>query len=708
MRIKQIIYIAALGFLASCSEDITGIVSEESHDAIILRAGICDGSDGVMTRAAEYGDHTKHLGFVTGTQIALRVDGTWTGHSPEDIKTNTVATLGAASDKHNPLNSFSQNIYWDDYGTADPANASTGRAQGLTIYGAAVDGKTTLPSTLNSLDNTQSTWKSLPWNVGSPDDGTVDQSEGWSDYDLVTSNNVVYNAEPSKDNAYKFSQKDEGKLLEFTHAMTKVTVNLTAGKGFPGYTTASADAKFVTAPTVSLLGFNYTGTVNVEDKTSTPTASTTTNILAYLANGGANSHTAKYEALVFPGNLFENSTEILTLSADGNDYQVTATKLNAAIQAAKEDANSAHYNATDNTLLQAVNYVINITVNKTDIDVTATIKEWDEVSADNDYPIINFSKCYGQTEGGLLANFAKGFTFYRSTSVDGSYLTDGNKATVGYADSKYTMTPQLYWPDHNTHYFFRGIWPEVNTDGTPTEKVTNNAVEVTNSQYAIGTYPSDLMIGMPRNADGTSDETCKVAAHKNSGVAPGGICATNALESAIHDNEGLIHMNFQYAMSQVIVELKTTEGADKVTFDEHTKIEIVDGYTEGSILLSDQTSDFTGKTVTTYLMHNKAAGDYDSYLDAIIPQQLSNGEGDYTKDLKFRITIGDGDAKDIYETVLGIKNIQVTENGTKKDITAWEPGKKYIYTLTITKSDIKVTATIKDWIDVIADSDVWF
>ena len=107
-------------------------------------------------------------------------------------------------------------------------------------------------------------------------------------------------------------------------------------------------------------------------------------------------------------------------------------------------------------------------------------------------------------------------------------------------------------------------------------------------------------------------------------------------------------------------------------------------------------------------MHNKAAGDYDSYLDAIIPQQLSNGEGDYTKDLKFRITIGDGDAKDIYETVLGIKNIQVTENGTKKDITAWEPGKKYIYTLTITKSDIKVTATIKDWIDVIADSDVWF
>ena len=62
---------------------------------------------------------------------------------------------------------------------------------------------------------------------------------------------------------------------------------------------------------------------------------------------------------------------------------------------------------------------------------------------------------------------------------------------------------------------------------------------------------------------------------------------------------------------------------------------------------------------------------------------------------------------DAYETVLGIKDIPVKINGVNTDITVWEPGKKYVYTLTITKTGVTVTATIADWDTVTADTPIW-
>lgn len=693
MRIKnKIVTLLAALLFASCADDVTSpAVSVGAADnAIVLRAGISEGGEGVMTRAGEYGDHSKHVGFTASTQIVLRVDGTWTGHSPVDVKKKTVATLGAATDEHNPLTTYSPNLYWDDYGTADPANASTGRTQGLTIYGAAIDGKTTLPTTLSGLDNTASTWQSLAWNVGTPETGTISQEAGWGDYDLVTSNNVA------SSNTYKFAQKNDGKLLEFTHAMAKITVNLTAGEGFEG-------GKFMNKPEVTLLSFNYTGTVNVETKTSAATAETTANIDACINDGAtwASAHTAQATALVFPGNQFADATDILKIYADGNIYYVNATKINAA--------NTEEHN----TFEQGKNYIFNIIVNKTRIDVTATIKNWVDVTSDEEAPIINVSKCYGHTG----TNFGKNFTFYRSTSVDGSYLADGNTAKVSFADSKYTMTPQLFWPDHSTHYFFRGIWPEVKAGGTPVEKVQANGILVDNCIYSANTYPTDLMIGMPRKDDGTSDEQCKAGHKEADGTTPkAGICATDAV-TGDHPDEGLIHMNFQYAMSQVIVKLQTSaEGSsDRVTFDNHTTVEIVDCYNGGVIKLSDGSSDFTGKALDNFTMHNDnsisipESNNYANYRNVIIPQSLSNTISEVTKDLKFRISVGDGEKTDVYETVLGIKNIKVSEDGSEPAlISAWEPGKIYTYTLKITKTDIIVTATLKDWVTVTASEDIWF
>ena len=170
-------------------------------------------------------------------------------------------------------------------------------------------------------------------------------------------------------------------------------------------------------------------------------------------------------------------------------------------------------------------------------------------------------------------------------------------------------------------------------------------------------------------------------------------------------------MNFQYAMSQVIVKLTTSkDAANSLTINKHTTVEILGGYTKGKILLGTEASDFTGQMVKPFTMTNDNGIDnpilnnYANYRNTIIPQALTNASGD----LKFRITISaNGSATDAYETVLGIKEIKVTEGGVLKNITAWEPGKRYIYNLHITKTGISVTATVTDWKTVDASEDIW-
>lgn len=673
---------------AACSDEYQPTYTVgEADNAIQLRAGISGENPAVRASRANDTEHAHHLLFAEGSKLALRIDGYWKKQdtestSKDNVLKSTTGTAGTVdNDTHRAL-TLSPKVYWDDYGTADPDNTE-GRGRGLTIYGAAVSGyngttgtsglpQVTDGNTLEGISN----WTAVSWTL--PTNQTANNAI--TNHDLLTSNNI----KDGGDRTLKFEdwKKKDGSasdLLVFTHAMTKVTVNLTPGEGFAG--------NFQQTPTVTLLNFYYKGTVDVETKTSTASTADRGDIQLQPGTVGALGMTP-FSGLVFPGNQFTDAANIAKIEADGNIYYATAEKLNDAIE------------GNDNTLRQGTNYVLNVTVNKTGVDVTATIKDWGTVEAAVEAPIINFGKCYGETG----TDFAKDFTFYRSLNKASGYA---DKTTVSYADSRYTMSPQLYWPNHQTHYFFRGIWP-TNFDES---KVSTDGIAVKNCAYSAGTYPSCLMLGMPRNADGTPDETCKNGHTDASGNPKEGICATDAPDGSEHDTEGLLHMNFQYAMAQVIVKLQTSQDANgnplanAITIDEHTKVEIVNGYTAGKIRFADGTSDFTVETPTNFTMtkdnyiDNALANQHANYRNAIVPQNLTNDAGD----LKFRITIGDGTNTDVYETVLGIKNIKVDG----KTITAWEPGKRYIYTLNITKTGIQVTATLKDWTDVTGSEDIW-
>ena len=715
-RIPHILICVLTVLVTACSEEVTPTYTVgEANNAITLRAGISQQTH--LTRAIDenHGEHGVFNPYMT--KAVLRMDGQ---RAAGWWRRRTTATMtdfvdGSNTSKHNKV-SMAPILYWDDFHTADPAN-TTGRAYGLDIYGAAVanylngEGKAGfLPDETDANGNNLEQsfdWNKLHWTL------PLDQStESFTNCDLLTSNNVT----AGKDGTLKFddvtgkSGKTPSNLLEFTHAMTCITVELTAGTGFEasvGYT------QFATTPSVTLLGFPYVGLVDIINKETTATDKNFT-VVRTPATGNINcfaklnktantsNHTATATALVYPGWAFDDATNVLKVIADGNAYMVTAKKLNDELRS----LNTQGKITTGTTLQQGTNYVFQVTVNKTGVDVTATIKKWDEITAENEAPIINFDKCYGQ-DG---TAFTDPFTLYRSTNkMDGSYT---DQADISYVNSRYVMEPQLYWPDHNTHYFFRAIWPQVDSPkGPAADKITNtnsievNSIEVYNEAYKADQYPSDLRIGMPRKADGTPDETCKKT---GAGHGIEGICATDAPDGSAHGTDGKIHLNFQYAMSQVVVQLNTNPDAsstNKVTFDEKTKVEILNGYTEGALMLGDGSSYFKGKTPATYTMSKPAADDYTNYRDAIVPQPLTNTTGD----LAFRITVSEdgGATSDAYETVLGIKGIQVNEGGVLKTIDAWKPGKKYVYTLTITKTGVTVTATIADWDTVTADTPIW-
>lgn len=692
-RIPHILICVLTVLVTACSEEVTPTYTVgEANNAITLRAGISTQTH--LTRAVEdnHGGHSVFEPYMTKAVLRMdgqRSDGWW--------RLRTTATMtkcvgNSEASKHNEV-SMDPMLYWDDFHTADPAN-TTGRAYGLDIYGAAVanylngEGKAGfLPDNTDANGNNLTAmlkktfdWTALHWTL------PLDQSaESFTNCDLLTSNNVT----DGKDGTLKFDDvkgKSASNLLEFTHAMTCITVELTAGKGFPK--NSKGEAEFTQNPSVTLLNFPYVGIVDVINKTTTPTKAATADIECFIRHGGT-SHTATLTALVFPGCAFDDATNVLKVIADGNAYMVTAKKLNDELRS----LNTQGKITTGTTLQQGTNYVFQVTVNKTGVDVTATIKEWNEITAANEAPIINFDKCYGQ-DG---TAFTDPFTLYRSTNkMEGSYTGGSDHADITYDKKlkRYVMTPQLYWPDHKTHYFFRAIWPAA------TQIDGGKRILVYNEAYKAGQYPSDLRIGMPRKADGTPDETCK------NGHGVEGICATDAPDGSAHGTDGKIHLNFQYAMSQVVVQLNTNPDAsstNKVTFDEKTKVEILNGYTEGALMLGDGSSDFTG-TPKTYPMHRPTDGGYTNYRDAIVPQTLTyKDEQGKDVNLKFRITVGD----DAYETVLGIKDIPVTIGGVQQKINAWEPGKKYVYTLTITKTGVTVTATIADWDTVTADTPIW-
>ena len=716
MKHIHYLYIAAFTFLIACSseERITTDSNEDPSGPIELSAGIVEGNTKATTRT-----DPSYQALNANTKLALQVCGTWTGHDPEAVVKTTTATIGDVSGTNNAVNfTAAETLYWDDYGSADPANAITGRTTGLTIYGATVDGKTTATAAgINGLLNNDANWAALSWTLSS------DQTTSGNipaDKDLLISNNVsgtTYNT--AYDGNYRFGQRNNGKLLKFTHALSKITVVLTAGDGFVDKND-DASLDFANDPEVKLTSNDAStsnpewactkGNVNITSGGVTLTGTSPSGDPAVITMWQASStgHVVTKEALVMPGSQFTGDDAIIArINADGNIYYVTAQKIRAAI-------NLENPSNTDYKTEAGKNYIINVTVNKTDIEVTATVANWTDVTAAVVEPVINVS---GDLGGSANVSSDNTFSFYRSTSLNNGYSTKtgdyyGEESVLTYTASSTTwsMSPTLYWPNHNTHYQFRAVWPETVTtegdgvltfprveDGTGTSS-GYQVIKVKNVAYSAGSFPSDLMIARPNveNAAGNCGSNESNEVHPKKNLYTEGICART----------GSIDLTFDYMMSQVEVNLSTSDGSDQVRLT-GAVVEIVNVYNTGDVKLGDRGVIQTG-SIGSYTLD--PVGDSNKRWSAIVPQSFTYDANHPLADgnTKFRITITNSDSTtdiyyaDIYPILESGKSTRVAPNGK------WESGVHYVYNLKLSKTEIKVTASLANWTTVTASQDIWF
>lgn len=762
--------------LSSCKETIIYVTPEDIPNddiktPIELSVGGVDGAvETSSTRTVITTEKTNMTSLTAGTHIFMLMKSDYSaltgdyaslnyGGAQSAKYTTTRGTVG--SDNKVVFEDDATNTrtrYWDD------AHA---RSSKLSIWALACDGLDKLGGTGNSLTETSNifynnaepydvkansnvaaniSWgtnlinaKLIQWNVphgtNSAQDATTVKNR-----DLLFSNNLAKYTDSDKRLKYDVAQSPKaftGGKLVFYHALSKITVNLNIGEGFTG----TNDFRFPSSQNVKLSYFNIWGQFSAEDgeflsvnsahesigamwnHTGDTPNTTDTQKPAYWLEANVLPYSSKDTKSSIKGSQFtsDGTHVMMEFTIDNSTYKLTSKQLFDAIK--KVSANNIAENATSIEMEAGKNYVLTFTVSKTKIEhITASVVNWEEVVANEYTPIIDVNQYYG--DAGSEAALNKTYTLLRSTTKAGSYgngsCSDGNSAKMEYntTDNKYNaMAPQLYWPDHKTHYFFRGVYPEVKTSaqaGYPTIDTESKTISVTNCAYAAGKSPSDLMIGIPRKSNGDPDEKCKVTG-TNHGPTVEGICATS----------GNINLNFRYAMSQVEVRLSTVTGDATVNLT-NAKVEVVGGYKQGKIKLEDgSVATFTASDKGDFELASLPTTDNNKRKDkdgnenilstnvrhsSVIPQDLTYDSSKPldASNLRFKITITNTDGStDVYYA--DIKPIEVTVGSNNKStITKWEAGKHYIYFLELKKTDIKVSATITDWVTATGSTNVWF
>jgi hypothetical protein len=524
-------------------------------------------------------------------------------------------------------------LYWDDFGTADPNNKDTGRANGLTIYGAAMDGVTTAPEVTS--------WTSLTWDLGAV------QTGGISTKDLLLSNNV------SGTNTYKFS--DSSKQLEFKHVLSKITVNILAGDGF--------DGKFTNAPEVVLTSNEANSTTNTEWAYTKGIFNVTTGELSLedtdlntvtMAQAGTNGNTVTKEALVMPGSIFaSDAATIMRINADGNIYYITAKKIREAtgLTLATNDVY---------TLKAGKNYIFKVRVNKTGVEVTATVKDWDTVDSEEETPAISFTadvtSSTNTTTGSSLSSGT--FRLWKTSAFTETALAAAKTTTVTYdGNSTYTYNPTLYWQSAKDDSFFRALATKTATGISATESTTAN-------------QGTDLLWGT-------------TAAH--TGTEADGTTTHDYAESAvINPRTGAVPLIFKHAMSNVVVELSTSTDAASAVVLKDAKVTLTNLNTEGTINIADGV--ISSKAPVEQAFSGKVDDTDHMTSELMMPQTIGNTS-------KLIVTLADG-------TTYSLQLNTCTNDASSTAIASWAGGSKYTYKIYLEKEAMKFSVTITPWKNV--------
>ena len=450
-------------------------------------------------------------------------------------------------------------------------------------------------------------------------------------------------------------------------------------------------------------------------------------------------------------NLTDDKDVMMQFTIDNNTYKITSDALFDALM--QHDGSGTQTNPVTNAsivptnvpvenghyipLEAGKNYVFTFKISKTKISgITAQVVPWEVVNAEEQTPSNARINLNLEERGTDTFSDNDQLSIYRTEDNPEEisdnhkdykwktgYTASGNSNTLTKTSGTWKLPESTlwYWPNNMTYYHFRALYPtsqSVSTDETDTDNKYDYTSLTSAQNY------TDVIWGAPMLDDNTTPTTSGSFKWTYDAKNNKGFDVTNSsLESGNHQiyhaigpTESTIQLTLFHMMSQVKFTITTSgdSSSDKVDlgngtgdgYTNKTKLELVDYYNGGQLLLGNGLVKTTGDKTTTVLgpIH---AGDTNNNLTwGIVPQALDG--------IKLRITTPDHnqyiiDLKDILATSVSETNITnpYTKDGNKWKIDRWYPGFQYNYTLKLTKKGIdNITATVVNWETVTAEDEV--
>lgn len=585
-KLKTYIYGAfALGLLASCSDSIETPEtllngSAKTPIAIKTNLSVAQGTRAVdkkfekndvllayieagTTTGGVFSSDDNPFKGLQSLKLINDADNT-DGDNHADLYNYTITTDGAHITETDDAGL--QKLYWDNYSSKDYDLRTAGAGIRLK-YGYCYNGG--VPTTaLNEAEGT------LGWTV------KTDQSTA-NEVDFKKSD-LLY-AKTQSPVSYTHGDTEDSKhgvlILPYSHAMSKITVNVTADKGF-----LTTKANFAS----TVLTLKHMNTVcDVNAPNETVESSTPESIVSYKAT--AANTTATFQAIVAPGTNLTVGNLIATITnVDGNNYEVPvtsdmldgwSTKLDVAAPVYYEAVAEAHTRAsidpTKGYLTKSgVHYILDVVIDKQVITVRATLADWDKVKAEG-HAQITFSPDVNGTGSIASALQTDGFDVYKSSNAT-SFPT--KSTTLTYVDSKWTYNDSIYWAGQSDYSYFRALSPA----GASTSAVEQG---------------KDILWGTSGN-------------------------------TAISPRTGDVRIDFQHLLSKLSINLKSVSGDAEVDLTDAT-ITITKMATAGTYSIASGI--VTSGAAADIMLQDKASG----FSEIVVPQAISD-------DAKVIITLKDG------------------------------------------------------------------
>lgn len=803
--------------LFACKDDVVDMMDENIPDdqKQSISFTLSERGSSKLTRASG-----AHAGFMAGTDIVARFESfrsTEVGGTPSTDLANkrTTRTVLQAKKQANGKDYSEVDYiipdsirYWDD---------AYGRYANISVYAVAVPGK---PKTLENngktleelvkydkigtetigdkVSESNNRWRKNDNNAQSNRvDWTITYS-GQSDSsiaaeDLCYSNNIQasgtngryvwnfnanpegYSPEPNggdnhsnglmhlalKSNTDKTSTGhfDKGHLV-FNHALTRLTINFKAGKGFEGKPFAFAsgsNVKIMNVPVKGSLDIQNGKWIETETTVGTlPAANLGTVGKMQEFTAPATGYQHSLQAQFIPGYVFTSGddTNVLQYTIDDNTYYLTQGIIFKALTKGKDgsgneiDINEGEIlqvNDKDAIVMgQGKNYVLNIVVNKTGIhDVTASLIDWVEINAGEIAPQNSYIKIDVMDNTNLACS---NFALYRlDDPTSGIIDNDSNEPSNTKWYSKYegpaTLTAKdnnvwstnWYWESNKSFYHFRTVNKTTAVvEGTGTGADKKDYFSVTSGQLVDDKNTSgfnDYHWGAPMY----KDVTMKYDESKGfeDFIYPAIGSTTSTINIIEHHMMSNIHIvlhtptetddtNHTIVVAGNGVTLKDASGNTTTVelnrFYKNGTVEmgrgVVNPVTTESLTASEGINApltyFTSRDIeiggTTYSAVTDV-GETNRYSYRVVPQFLNRGTTPTNADkIGLTITTPDGNKYFVPElaviiaTTVGANNQHHTVD---QPVTRWYPGYDYTYHINLKKTGIEsITCSIVDWVKV--------